>query len=321
MRSAYYERLQPVLAEGQAMLRLAERVGHFAIREDETRRDLVERGLSQRHRDAMNAHGAYFRAILFEEQSRIAGAEPFVENAAFVEAARRLYGRPLVRPVTASANLMLPGQQVALHTDLPRFRGILPGRDPAWLSVAMHHSGLFDDWRIACATGIAWFGGEPRGGDFVFYPDGPYGRSVAVPIQNDTAIALDADSVLHGIDRLDQTGPELPPLTSGMALRYANDGAWVLDDGKREIARYTWSDLHFSVTWKAHCYRDGDEERAVREHKRVLSRERALEVLSDDLRARRRIGESAPDAAALARAIAEEYLKFPPGAPAAASAS
>jgi hypothetical protein len=321
MRSAHYERLQPVLAEGEAMLRVAERVGRFAIREEKALPGSVGGGFPRRHRDAMNAHSGYFRAILFGGQSRVAGVESFVENTALVEAARHLYGRPLVRPVAASANLMLPGQQVALHTDVPEFRGIRQGRDPAWLSVAMHHSGLFDDWRIACATGVAWFGGEPQGGDFVFYPDGPYRRSVAVPVRHDTAIALDTDSVFHSVDRLARVGPELPSLTAGMALRYGGDGAWVLDDGKREIARYAWSDLRFSVSWRAHCYCDGDEERKVREHKRDLSRERVLEVLTDDLRAIGRIGESAPDAADLAQAIVGEYVKLPPGAPSATSAN
>jgi hypothetical protein len=320
MRSAHYERLQEVLAEGEAMLRVAERVGRFAIREEKPPPDPAGGDLPRRHRAAINAHSGYFREILFRAQSRVAGVEAFVEKAAFVEAARRLYGRPLVHPVALSANLMLPGQQVALHTDVPEFRGIRHDRDPAWLSVAMHHSGLFDDWRIACATGVAWFGSEPQGGDFVFYPDGPYGRSVAVPVRHNTAIVLDTDSVFHGVDRLAESGPALPSLTAGMELRYGGDGAWLLDDGDREVARYEWSALRFSVSWRARCFCDADEERKVREHKRDLSRERVLEVLTDDLRARGRIGESAPDEADLAQSILEEYVKFPPGAPSAAFA-
>lgn len=163
MRSAHYERLQPAWAEGEAMLRVAERVGRFAIRGGETLPDSPEGGFPRRHRDAMNAHSGYFRATLFGGPTRVAGVEPFAENAAFADAAHRLYGRPLVRPVGVSAG--------------------------------------------------------------------------------------------------------------------------ILDDREREIAGYAWIDLRFAVSWRAHCYCDDAEERKVREHKRGLTRERALEVLTDDLRA------------------------------------
>jgi hypothetical protein len=317
MRSAHYERLQSVLVEEEAMLRLAERIGRFTIRSGEALPGAVEDGFPRRHRDAMHACSGYFSAPLLGGGSRVEGVESFAENAAFVEAALRLYGLPLVRPVAVTANLMLPGQRVALHTDVPEFRGIDRDRDPAWLSVAMHHSGFFDDWHIACATSTAWFGGSPYGGDFVFYPDGCYGRAVAVPAGHDAAILLDADSVFHGVDRLACAGAESPTPTAGMELRYEGDDAWVLYDGEQEIALYTWNDVRFSLSWRAHCYRDEEEERKAQERACDLTPERALDVLTEDLRARGRIGEDALREVELARTIVEEYVALPPEAPSA----
>ena len=49
-----------------------------------------------------------------------------------------------------------------MHTDVPEFRGANRKRYPQWLIVVMHHSGLFDRWRMPIATGVAYFGELPR---------------------------------------------------------------------------------------------------------------------------------------------------------------
>ena len=41
---------------------------------------------------------------------------------------------------------------------MPEFRGLNRKNVPQWLLVVMHHSGLFDAWRLPIATGIAYFG-------------------------------------------------------------------------------------------------------------------------------------------------------------------
>lgn len=63
--------------------------------------------------------------------------------------------RPIIEPSIAYANVMLPGQELAVHTDVPEFRGFDRKVVPQWLLVVMHHSGLFDRWRLPIATGIA----------------------------------------------------------------------------------------------------------------------------------------------------------------------
>ena len=75
----------------------------------------------------------------------IDGIEPYLFHEGFVEAARAVHGRSVIEPAIVFANLMVPGQELAVHTDVPEFRGCNRKVMPQWLLVAMHHSGLFDD--------------------------------------------------------------------------------------------------------------------------------------------------------------------------------
>ena len=87
----------------------------------------------------------------------------------------RIHGRPVIEPAIVYANILLPGQELAVHTDVPEFRGANRKLYPQWLMVVMHHSGLFDAWRMPIATAVGWFN-DCRGGEFAYYPDGPRRR-------------------------------------------------------------------------------------------------------------------------------------------------
>lgn len=159
------------------------------------------------------------------------------------EAGRRIHGRPLGVPSSVYANLLVPGQELAVHTDVPEFRGANRKLLPQWLMVVMHHSGLFDDWRIPIATGIAYFG-SCQGGALAYYPDGPQGPPRTLPSRHDTAAVLDTDSVFRGVDRVAETQP-LPPLRVGMKLVWDERG-WAVQDGSKELAHYAWDEVRFS---------------------------------------------------------------------------
>jgi hypothetical protein len=333
MRSAHYERLDPVLPDGDAMLRLAERFGRYGTYAEESIEDDIGEGIAQRHDAALNflrtggrfgraeaasvlvARTNYFRESYAYAEPLVEGIEPFLHHEGFARAAQRLYARPVVRPSIVYANLLVPGQELALHTDVPEFRGINRRKDPQWLIVAMHHSGLFDAWRMPIATAVAWFGRCHGGGEFVFYPDGPFGPDVALPVRHNTAIVLDTDSVFHGVDRVAEARGPLPALRPGARLEYAGDGAWRVTLEGEELARYQWDQLRFSISWKAYCFADEAEERAVREHSDDLGRARVLDTLVEDLRKRGRIGATVPGESELALTIIDEYIQFPPPLP------
>ena len=52
------------------------------------------------------------------------------------------------------ANVVLPGQELSVHTDVPEFRGANRKHEPEWLLVVMPLSGLFERWRMPIATGV-----------------------------------------------------------------------------------------------------------------------------------------------------------------------
>jgi hypothetical protein len=339
MERARFERFDPLLPEAQAeaMLRLCERFGRYGMYDAEAIEDDFGEGLAQRHDAALHfvrtggrfgrrepverlvARTNYFREAYAYDRPAIDGIEPFLHHEGFLDAARRLYGRPVVEPNIVYANLLVPGQELAVHTDVPEFRGANRTRDPQWLLVAMHHSGLFERWRMPIATGVAWFG-SPRGGEFAFYPDGARGAPIALPVRHNTAILLDTDSVFHGVDRVAERAEPLPDLRPGMHLCYRGEGRWEIAAGDRVMARYGWDDLRFSISWKAYCYADEADRRRVHEHTDDLDRRTVLDTLIADLRERGRIGERVPDDTRLALTIIDEYIAYPPAAPELAAA-
>ncbi len=330
MGSASYQRFDPLLSDGDAMLRLCERFGRYGTYGEEAIEDDIGENIAQRHDAVLNfletggrfgrrespatlvARTNYFRESYAYDEPLVDGIEPFLHHEGFLESAQRIYGRPIVRPNIVYANLLVPGQELAIHTDVPEFRGANRTRDPQWLLVAMHHSGLFDRWRMPIATGVAWFGHCRGGGEFVFYPEGPTGAPVAIPVRHNTAILLDTDSTFHGVDRVAETREEMPALTPGMHLSYDGDSRWHVSSGDELLARYDWDDLRFSISWKAYCFADADEERAIRDHSDDLTRERILATLVDDMRERGRIAGPVPEETELALAIIDTYIQYPP---------
>ncbi|HJQ84774.1 MAG TPA: hypothetical protein VKA21_11900 [Candidatus Binatia bacterium] len=253
----------------------------------------------------------YFReTYAYGDEVRIDGIEPFLRHEGFVEAARRLHGRPVVEPAIVYANLLVPGQELAVHTDVPEFRGVNRQRHPQWLIVVMHHSGLFDAWRMPIATAVAWFQ-DCNGGEFVFYPDGPGTAPRALPVRRNTAILLDTDSVFHGVDRLAETRAPVDRLRPGMRLAFDGDGRWSVFDGQDRVARYGWDELRFSISWKAYCFADEAERRTWREHGADLSVDAVVARLVADLRARGRIGGEPPAGKELVDLLIDAYVAYP----------
>ena len=152
--SATVEILDPLLpaAQADAMLRLCERFGSYgSYAEDATNEITFAPELAQRHDAAMNfvrtggrfgrreppallaARTNYFRETYAYGEPLVEGIEPFLRHEGFLEAARRIHGRPLVVPNIVYANLLVPGQELTVHTDVPEFRGANRKRLPQWL--------------------------------------------------------------------------------------------------------------------------------------------------------------------------------------------
>jgi hypothetical protein len=321
-------------AEADAMLRLCERFGVYSTygsdaASEESQQTRFAPEVPQRFDAALNfvktggrfgrresapmlaARTNYFRGTYYYDGAGVAvpGIEPFLRHAGLIRAAQQVHDAAIVAPSIVYANLLVPGQELAVHTDVPEFRGANRTVVPQWLCVVMLHSGLFDAWRRRIATGIAYFS-DCAGGELAFYPDGPEAPARTIPVRHNTAIVMDTDTIFHGVDRVASDDP-LPPLSPGMQLRHEDRGTWCLFDSERELARYAWEEVRFSVSWKAYCYADDAERRRAERHEDDVSLPQILEMLCADLRERGRLGAERPADADLARLLIDEYVRFP----------
>ncbi len=316
-------------SEAENIVRLCEDFGRYGMYSEEGLNQGIGEGLPQRFDAAFNyiktggrfgrhealetlaARTNYFReTYAYGWDVRAPGIEPFLKHEGMIEAARKIHGREVIEPAIVYANLLVPGQELAVHTDVPEFRGANRKIHPEWLLAVMHHSGLFREWWMPIATCVAWFH-QCKGGEFVFYPNGPDAAATVHPVGFNTALLMDTDSIFHGIDRMHETNGPIPPFRAGMQLCFEGKSQWVVRHDEEIISSYTWGDLRLSISWKAYCFRDEAERQAWSEHSDDLSLEFVLDRLTEDLRKRGRIGSQIPDNRELALTLADEYIVFP----------
>jgi len=330
MTPGTYRSFDPLFAPAMAakMVELCERFGTYRTYAEERAEIEIGEGLAQRHdavsnflktggrfgrKDAIGSLAArtnYFReSYAYGEQIMIDGIEPFLRYEGFVEGARAIHGRSVIEPAIVYANILVAGQELAVHTDVPEFRGANRKKFPQWLMVVMHHSGLFDEWRMPIATAVSWFN-ECTGGAFAFYPDGADGPAQTLAAKPNTAVILDTDSVFHGVDPVGTSGP-LAPLRPGMRLTFDGNDRWSVRAGDEVVGTYRWNEIRFSISWKAYCFADEAERRAWREHSDDLQLDAIVDRLVADLRRRGRITNGRPQATQLALMMIEEYVRFP----------
>ena len=268
-------------------------------------------GRKDADRGLMAARTNYFReTYAYGEEVSAPGIESFMHHEALLGAARTLHGRPVIEPAIGYANVLLPGQELATHTDVPEFRGANRKVVPQWLLVVMHHAGLFEAWRMPIATAVCYFGGG-TGGELAYYPEGAAGPASTYAPSHNTGVVLDTDSVFHGVDRVLGDERQLGLVRAGMRLHFDGDGRWTVRDGDTVVGAYEEGEIRLSVSWKAYCFADEREREAWRTNADDLSLEVILDRLVDDLRARGRLNGDRPDDAELGRLLINEYVRFP----------
>jgi hypothetical protein len=323
-------------AGAAAIVEMAHRYGRYRMYAEHERIDIdLGRGLPQRF-DSVQAflrtggargpsddlrtaaaRTSYFREeYAYGTDAHIGGVEAFLHNRSLIDGAIAVHDRPVIEPAIAYANLYIPGQELAVHTDVPEFRGANRKVLPQWLLVVMHHSGLFDPWRLHIATGIAWFA-DADDGELRYWPEGPDAAPVVHRVRANTALVLDTDSVFHGVDPV-APGVEPPAVRPGAGLAPepgTNGDRWVLTDadGSR-VATYDWDEMRFSVSWKAYCFADEAERTAWRDHTDDLTTDAIVTRLVDDLVARGVVSADVEVDTGLGVVMIDEYVRYP-GAP------
>lgn len=255
----------------------------------------------------------YFRSTLMHgERVVVPGFEALNSLPALYDAAHEIHGRPIVAPAILYLNLLVPGQELAVHIDVPEFAGAERSITPQWLLVIMRASGLFEDLRVPIATGITYFGHAP-GGALRHYPDGPLGDGQRFEPGDNTAMVLDTDSRYHGVERVGAADEPAPvEIVADSTLRHV-DGSWVLSaaDGT-ELRTYGTDEVRISISWKAYCFRDEAERDAFETARGTLTIEEIERRLFADLRQRGLIDATAtPYLPDIVELLIDTYQTFP----------
>ena len=330
--SDQYLHMDPFLQphEAENMQHIAESFGSFGTYADEATSEGLGESLPQRFDVGLNyvAHGLdgtgnedetataasrtnYFReTYAYGDEVRAPGIEPFMGHQLMRSTAHRLADCEEVVPAIVYANLLVPGQELAIHTDVPEFRGANRKNTPQWLLVCMLHSGLFDRWRIKILTCVSWFGAD-NGGAFTFYPHGPSGRREAIPAQHNSAILLDTDKFFHGVERVASRATDLPLIDSDTRLHFQGDNLWQLRNSAGLAVDYQWPDIRYSISWKGYCFSDASERATWESGGDDLSIDEILDTLEGELRERKVIQGQRPDPDAFALMLVRTFIQFP----------
>jgi hypothetical protein len=330
--SSNYLHMNPFLDAGEAqnMRAIAQSFGSFGTYANEASSDSLGEELPQRFDVGINyfergldgagntdspeiaaSRSNYFReTYAYGRDIKAPGIVPFMDHPALSDTAQEISGCAHIVPAIVYANLLVPGQELAIHTDVPEFRGANRKLVPQWLLVVMLHSGLFDRWRIPILTCVSWFG-DTSGGAFTFYPEGADGPRAAIAAAHNSAILIDTDKVFHGVERVSSKRPELPVIGQHTRLHFCGGEQWQLRESEQVLAQFNWSQLRYSISWKAYCFSDDEAEAKWRAGSEDLSVEQILEILDAELRRRGLLRGARPEPTEYALLLVSTFVQYP----------
>ena len=226
----------------------------------------------------------------------IEGAEPFLNNPIFIDAARESFQAEIVRPVALMTNLNLPMAGLPPHLDLPFFRGAMNRELPAWMLAPMGYSELFHNWAVPVASAITWFY-DGEGGAFEYWPNGLDAPSLTErPPYFNCAVLADNEYMYHRVGEIGRPADFVPddgvPYDAVLAL--VDDVMWEVRQGGETLRSYAWDDVRLSLLWKAYCFRTPEEEAAFDNHSNDLTPDLVTDLFCEDLSVRG-IAFSRPD--------------------------
>ncbi len=212
------------------------------------------------------------------------GAELFLWNERFMEAAREFYSAEEIVPRSVYVNLMISlNESGPAHTDNPTFRGRDRTNTPMMLLRVMVSSGLFERWQVVQATSIWWMN-DAEGGGFAYWAHGPDRQPERhVGDMANTALVGDNHGMYHQVEPVGPFLEQTPLVTPAAELAPVADGGgdWAVTDSGRECFRAPFSALRASVLWKADVYADEEQRRELAGD--VISMDDVTRILNEDL--------------------------------------
>lgn len=232
-------------------------------------------------------------------------------------------GRSVFDPIQLNLILMLPGQELPMHWDVPWLWGATRFDMPQWLLVVMEQSGLWEDRSVPQIQGVSWLhdAKDGDGGDFFFYPRGAAGKAQTVLARRNSAIVLDGCRAIHGVRRF-KPAHKVPSMSRHVSneLRHVAGDDWELVSNGTRIGSYKTNDFRMSLVWRARCFETEEEKQRWhadqtfpdgKTHKLELAE--VLDTLETDLRKRGVLGADAARPAPLqfAMMLLDTYAQYP----------
>lgn len=193
--------------------------------------------------------------------------------------------------------LMLPGQELPMHLDIPYFWGADRKNIPHWLLVLMKQSGLFEDKFIPQVQGVSWLSKHQfnklemeslkNGGNFYFYPYRNHTEKYVLAKSDfNSALLVDGTQVVHGVERF-KADFEQPPLEKNnhFYLSYEKEtNQWGLF--KRDgylLKKYKNDDLRVSLVWRVHCFKNEEEKKKYENQVDRVTIDKVLDIFKNDM--------------------------------------
>lgn len=252
-----------------------------------------------------------FNKILHQSDlATVPGIEALFSSPKYLEAVATICpGKPVIDPIQLGIIILVPGQEVAVHYDVPWFQGATRYDFPQWLLVAMEQSGLFTDYLTPQIQGVAYIHRfNITGGGFVFWPE--IDNPLDIPAIPNTGIILDGSVVAHGVH----------PFGSGNSLkmqphhRYqliSDGGNWTIwnEDGPLNYTFKT-DELRVSLVWRSRCFVSEAEAQAWHQAPK-MDLSTVLNQLKTDLQRRGVLTNDNIAPLDLALLIIETYIQYP----------
>lgn len=256
-----------------------------------------------------------FNKILHRDSlSTVPGIETLFSSPKYLEAVATICpNNPVIDPIQLGIIILVPGQEVAVHYDVPWFKGATRYDFPQWLLVAMEQSGLFKDYLTPQIQGVAYIHRfNVTGGGFVFWNNDVDNNSLDIPAIPNTGIVLDGSVVAHGVYPFGH-GDSLKMNPHHRYQLVENSGNWIIWNVDQEYSlnqTFEADDFRVSLVWRSRCFASEKEKQEWHQAPK-MDIDAVLERLKSDLHRRGLLNDNDITSLDLAILIIETYIRYP----------
>eukprot|EP00595_Chromulina_sp_UTEXLB2642_P003331 CAMPEP_0196764640 /NCGR_PEP_ID=MMETSP1095-20130614/6544_1 /TAXON_ID=96789 ORGANISM="Chromulina nebulosa, Strain UTEXLB2642" /NCGR_SAMPLE_ID=MMETSP1095 /ASSEMBLY_ACC=CAM_ASM_000446 /LENGTH=375 /DNA_ID=CAMNT_0042120715 /DNA_START=82 /DNA_END=1209 /DNA_ORIENTATION=+ len=266
--------------------------------------------------DRLNSFGRY---TFITDIDKYPAVKKLFTSTKFIEAATTVCpkDKPHLDPFQFNYIIQVPGQTVAVHTDVPYFWGAGRRDFPQWLLATMVFSGLWKDEFIDQVQVVGylhdWKINNSVGGEFVYYNNNS--NYVVVNPKYRSGSVIDGSKLLHAakVYRPDVLAPHLDKDKENVLVYDTND-KWEVRSGDKVIQSLSTNDLRIAVVYRARCFKSSKESEEYSKYTSRMSLDNIINSLKDELVRRQIVSKARIDAMNeldLALFLTKSYIQYP----------